>query len=124
MILWQFGAATAPDRGRRCNLPHFNLLATMYADGKEGGTLTAARTILNASLFPQRSISYDKPNGTAIRANIINKCGCNFQETIGSNGKSNTQSLRDSPFSFCGTVTFVLPHSVLRARYFGPGPRI
>ena len=36
----------------------------MYADGKEGGTLTAARTILNASLFPQRSISYDKPNGT------------------------------------------------------------
>ena len=35
-------------------------------------TLTAARTTPNASLFPQRSISYDKPNGTAIRANIIN----------------------------------------------------
>jgi hypothetical protein len=44
------------------------------------GTLTAARTTLNASLFPQFSISYDKPNGTAIWANIINKCGCNFQK--------------------------------------------
>src|SRR6516225_4263368 len=35
VILSQFGAVTAPDRCRRCNLPYFDLLATMYRTARK-----------------------------------------------------------------------------------------
>jgi hypothetical protein len=62
VILWQFGVVTAPDRCRRCNLPHFDLLATMYRTARKEavGTCDHRKTAHKAQRLTAFSTSREK----------------------------------------------------------------